>query len=1229
MYSVCLWYLQKSISAKSKLIDSDRPHVQLENNSQANEGVQLHLPESDSGLSVANRHLDQLRVDGFSPNAVSRSRQNVSDWLDAYVHRPGANWDQIEITSLNEQDSHASTGGKNDPDLKVCLDSLDVMENEMKTVESGPVKNSLLPEGHNGEPTPDELSENSGGPPPCFTRPISNSIHSETNMNSGRSKGKENISWRSVTSHCYKDQFVRDRRDEAARTIQVFWRRHRRRILAAQAALRRQMAEQKRRIVQSCPTVQGMPIREAILKRTQAKQKCRMEEHRKTIQTLQEKRCGLREEADKDESHQSHATKKSFGQKQYNHNTALLQKPASPMIKSTYSHGAENPVSHTGDPVTSARNSVVSFTSGLEALTRCVLGSISNYAKSTKSSGRNLEESDGETLGANSVNLSTHSHSESPIGQPTSQNAGRFSVPVTKEDLKNGSSYLSDLGTTRTFDEQMERTNVGTRGWSEMLHEIHRVLSESDDHESYTLAPQGVQKNRINSAIMEPTVERRRTSIPRTANNMSDYSRKSCASALTFGNLQEHTRMLEKLRQREQARKAAEESVSESRLYMHTLDKTHGQDGKLFCTVRNNSKRTTAVFPSPQLRNGQRALAGNISNTRLNSAQKHNSGGIEVSVESEKNVPRSNQFRRRRQSDVLIDGEQSSALYSQRRNTECTTPSGYIPQVNLEAEITLQTLSMQLEERTHSVQRLQNALEQQRELSLRQLRDTQRDAQQRLESIKADYESTITRNYKLIDELIEEKKTLHAKCESLMSEMKSLSQKAEEKLKVIEDRHKVELRKAEAKIVATEKLRREKWETEKAKQMKEMTVRGMETEIAQLIRAHKAEIRNLRQQCTETVEAADARAYQAYTIHIEELRQTLTREKEEACVKERELANQRLEKTLSEERAALEVQRRRLLTEVSDERERLALTAAREREHMEQNKRKLEDALTRSKENFQMEIEKIKEEVTKRQQQEIEQAQQRNAMEREAWEEHTKSVLEAQYLARENGLRDQLKRERDKQLEAAVKRLEADANELREEMERETELKIKRIREKLGAEISELERSEKQAMEKYCEMKTRLLDKEHESDRLRIQLQQKEEEISEVRSLYEKLHQERQNMSDIVRQEFADRLVSVEEENRNLKRNLAELKARLTAEQERNEIELRAVKQANAAELESLHEKIKEAIKRKDEKMALMRKRFEEELKQSSDEMDAANRRAEHLEELLDEQRRQFLQATQ
>ncbi|VDQ11672.1 unnamed protein product [Trichobilharzia regenti] len=96
-------------------------------------------------------------------------------------------------------------------------------------------------------------------------------------------------------------------------------------------------------------------------------------------------------------------------------------------------------------------------------------------------------------------------------------------------------------------------------------------------------------------------------------------------------------------------------------------------------------------------------------------------------------------------------------------------------------------------------------------------------------------------------------------------------------------RHKVELRKLEAKHAAAEKVRREKWEAEKAKHFK-------------MIANHKAEVAQLRQTYAEQIQAADVRAFQAYTNHIEELRQTLIKEKEEACSKEREIAEQRYSK---------------------------------------------------------------------------------------------------------------------------------------------------------------------------------------------------------------------------------------------------------------------------------------------------------------------------------------------
>ena len=50
--------------------------------------------------------------------------------------------------------------------------------------------------------------------------------------------------------------------------------------------------------------------------------------------------------------------------------------------------------------------------------------------------------------------------------------------------------------------------------------------------------------------------------------------------------------------------------------------------------------------------------------------------------------------------------------------------------------------------------------------------------------------------------------------------------------------------------------------------------------------------------------------------------------------------------------------------------------------------------------------------------------------------------------------------------------------------------------------------------------------------------------------MYEKLNGERERVSDVVRQEFADRLVATDEENRRLKAEMSEARARHRAELE-------------------------------------------------------------------------------
>lgn len=62
-------------------------------------------------------------------------------------------------------------------------------------------------------------------------------------------------------------------------------------------------------------------------------------------------------------------------------------------------------------------------------------------------------------------------------------------------------------------------------------------------------------------------------------------------------------------------------------------------------------------------------------------------------------------------------------------------------------------------------------------------------------------------------------------------------------------------------------------------------------------------------------------------------------------------------------------------------------------------------------------------------------------------------------------------------------------------------------------------------------------------------------------------------MTDIIRQEFADRLVLTEDENRRVKGEIAELRARQQLELEKRREEVETLRQQQENELETIQEK--------------------------------------------------------
>ncbi|XP_072501385.1 centrosomal protein of 131 kDa isoform X3 [Notamacropus eugenii] len=455
--------------------------------------------------------------------------------------------------------------------------------------------------------------------------------------------------------------------------------------------------------------------------------------------------------------------------------------------------------------------------------------------------------------------------------------------------------------------------------------------------------------------------------------------------------------------------------------------------------------------------------------------------------------------------------------------------------------------------------------------------------------------------------LIDDKKVLSEKCEAVVAELKQVDQKYTKRITQVQEQHELEIKKLKELMSATEKIRREKWINEKTKKIKEITVRGLEPEIQKLIAKHKQEIKKLKTLHEAELLQSDQRAAQRYVQQTEELREHLEREKEEEGRRERELARQRYEKHLEEEEQALQQQRRRLYSEVAEEKERLNQQAARQRAELEKLKQQLEEnscVVTRA---LREEYEKGREEQERRHQLDMKALKERLEVEKEAWEANYLKKEEAWLLKRERELKDEVRKVRDKEIELVIQRLEADMTLTREEVEQTAENRIKRVRDKYEAELADLEQSERKLQERCAELKGRLGEAEGENSRLQGLVKRKEKEVEDVIMVKDKLMEERSSLSEVIRQEFSDRLMAAEEENKRLKVEIAELRTR-------QQLELEKISRDKEDELEEVHKRVKMAIMKKEETVNNLRKQYE-----------AALKRADHLEALLEQQRKQLL----
>lgn len=118
-----------------------------------------------------------------------------------------------------------------------------------------------------------------------------------------------------------------------------------------------------------------------------------------------------------------------------------------------------------------------------------------------------------------------------------------------------------------------------------------------------------------------------------------------------------------------------------------------------------------------------------------------------------------------------------------------------------------------------------------------------------------------------------------------------------------------------------------------------------------------------------------------------------------------------------------------------------------------------------------------------------------------------------------------------------------------------------------------MEATERDTMERFNTLKAKYNELEGEYEHLKVVFNQKEKEMAGIKKLTDVLQDERNRLADVIRQDFSDRLIFTEEENKRIKLEMVEMRSRHQCDLDKKKAEFEKLERDKAEELDTVHEK--------------------------------------------------------
>eukprot|EP00127_Corallochytrium_limacisporum_P005881 Clim_evm26s214 gene=Clim_evmTU26s214 len=522
-----------------------------------------------------------------------------------------------------------------------------------------------------------------------------------------------------------------------------------------------------------------------------------------------------------------------------------------------------------------------------------------------------------------------------------------------------------------------------------------------------------------------------------------------------------------------------------------------------------------------------------------------------------------------------------------------------------------QIVSMQLElgDKRKILGLLRDALKKEKNLRIEDAEIYQSSAQSALKEMREKYEDELEKHQSFIDRLINDKASLSEQCEKLVADLKALDTTHTKRMQTLQDRHIVELKKQKERFEAAERNRREAWVHEKTAQIRDLTVKGLEPDIQRIVAQHRQEIKHLQEQ-----QALQRAKWQAETVQrVQEAAQNVQAEGalEERLMKQHEeklaAVRTKYEGLLAEAESEQMALRRRLTTKFDEEKCGLLDQIERLRSMRESNTDDLASKhVQQLQKQNQVHADEIQE-LKRRHTAALHELKRNIEVERSEYATVITQQLERSFQTREDELRTTLCRERDREIDMVIARIEEEFSQQQLEMLRNRDSQFKRVSEDLEHRLSEAKRSETAAVRMYHDSTEQISNLENTLVKAQNDVRERDVQLSRLRTELRSLSATKEELDTRIRAQYDSQLTAVE------KRAMA-LEKELDAVRQAAGKEFEDLVRERDNQLDQVNERVRQTVAHRDQTLHRLR-----------EDLDAENVRVAEYKRLLEQQRAELL----